>query len=218
MENIEKIENKKKFFNKLFEIKKEISEKLEIKRDTEGYGYKYATLDQLQDKIEPILFKYNMFIYHSVFSDEYNTSLFTYIIDTETGENIHSNIKLNESIYEYKEDKDKIKKYEVTRPLTAQEVGSLITYYRRYNILCLLDIKTDDDDGALASNRTAPTLAKKTTTKKTEDAKWLNYKDLKYIIDDLGIKDPKELKEYIIQEKYSLSLECRDALTEYVNT
>ena len=34
-----------------------------------------------------------------------------------------------------------------------QAVGSIITYYRRYNLLQLLDLKTEDDDGASGSPR-----------------------------------------------------------------
>lgn len=34
-----------------------------------------------------------------------------------------------------------------------QAVGSIITYYRRYNLLQLLDLKTEDNDWASASPR-----------------------------------------------------------------
>ena len=52
-----------------------------------------------------------------------------------------------------------------------------MSYARRYNILALLDIPTEDDDGQKANE--APR-----TQKEVREKKWFNYKDLKQCIAD----------------------------------
>jgi hypothetical protein len=48
---------------KLFEIKKM---RITLKRDTKAFNYKYATLDQIQDKINPLLDEHNILVTHYI--------------------------------------------------------------------------------------------------------------------------------------------------------
>lgn len=50
---------------------------------------------------------------------------------------------------------------------TPQEVGSAITYARRYSLLSALGLATEDDDGEAASKAAAPAQARKKTAPKT---------------------------------------------------
>ena len=53
-----------------------------------------------------------------------------------------------------------------------------MSYARRYNLLALLDIPTEDDDGNKANE------AKRTTKEVSQEKRWFNYKDLKQCITD----------------------------------
>jgi hypothetical protein len=52
-----------------------------------------------------------------------------------------------------------------------------MSYARRYNLLALLDIPTEDDDGNKAND------AKRTTKEDIQEKKWLNFRDLKQAIE-----------------------------------
>ena len=99
---------------KLFELKKRW---IKLERDTSGYNYKYATLDQIQDKLSPVLEELKLLIYHRIENEE----LITIVMDIESWESVTSWIKITTT--------------------KAQERWSEITYYRRYNLLALLDLK-----------------------------------------------------------------------------
>jgi hypothetical protein len=60
-------------------------------RDTKAYNYKYATLDQIQNKLNPILQKLNMIVTHCVKDNK----VITKIIDLESNEFIESEIEIN---------------------------------------------------------------------------------------------------------------------------
>ena len=112
-------------YKKLFEIKKE---NIVLIKDTKWFNYKYATLDQIQNKINPILEKLNLIVFHNA-EDGY---LKTTIMDLEDESKVESKIKM----------------WENTK---AQDKWSEITYFRRYNLVSLLDLEVEDDDWQKAS-------------------------------------------------------------------
>jgi hypothetical protein len=64
----------------------------------------------------------------------------------------------------------------LTEWIKPQDKGSEITYYRRYNLLSLLDLEVEDDDGAKAS----------TPVSNTDDLAWIwesNITNIKALID-----------------------------------
>ncbi len=107
-------------YKKLFELKKR---EIKLKRDSKAYNYKYAKLDQIQKKIWPTLDELNLLVYHQV-EDNY---VITTIMDLDDESKIESKINLSWST-------------------KAQDKGSEITYFRRYNLLSLLDLEVEDDD------------------------------------------------------------------------
>lgn len=115
----------KELYKKLFEVKKEW---ISLLRDTKAYNYKYATLGQIHDKLNPVLQKLWLIVVHNV----KEWKVITRIIDTDTQQEISSEITIN-----------------TTKP---QDQWSEITYYRRYNLVCLLDLEVEDDDAKKAQN------------------------------------------------------------------
>ena len=136
----------KNILRKLFDLKKE---SIVIHKDSQAYNYKYADLWQIQEKIAPSLEKLNLLITHQT----KNNLVTTTIYDVDTGESISSEIDVGK-ITTTRESTDQkwVKTTEVTEQ-DPQAVGAIITYYRRYNLLQLLDLKTEDNDGASASPR-----------------------------------------------------------------
>jgi hypothetical protein len=96
------------------------------------YG-KYTPLDTLLPAVEPHLHKRKVILVSRVVPIDSAFALVTAAIDTETGDSVESSFPL---------------------PATGdpQEIGSAMTYGRRYNIVALLNLRTEsDDDGQHAS-------------------------------------------------------------------
>lgn len=82
----------------------------------------YVTLDQIVEKLEPLLGKENLFMFHSIVDRE----LVTHIVDIEWQEELVSNFPMN-----------------ATDP---QKAWSEITYGKRYNLSAIFNIIADEDD------------------------------------------------------------------------
>lgn len=114
-------------YDKLLEIQ---GMRLEVKKEAEGYNYKYATLDQVWDVLQPILQKEKILVLHITKDNQVCTQL-------RSGEDvIESCMPLPDN-------------------LDPQKLGSAVTYYRRYNLLQLFNIMTDDDDDGAAAKPAA---------------------------------------------------------------
>jgi hypothetical protein len=157
-------------YNKIAQLKeKEIS----LVRDTEWFNYFYATLWQLQDKLNPIFKELKLLVIHRV----ENQKVITKIIDLEDNSFLESWIDIWEVKTETKKNlKDWWESIEINS-LDPQWVGSIITYYRRYNLLALLDLETEDDDGTSWSKRAqvkqyAPKETKTETNNPVENNYW----------------------------------------------
>tara|TARA_Y100000310_G_scaffold1864_1_gene2355 strand:- start:3282 stop:3758 length:477 start_codon:yes stop_codon:yes gene_type:complete len=96
-----------------------------VKKGAENpfFKSKYATLDSIVEILMPLLKEHGLLIYHGTIQRE----VVTRVIDVESGESIQSSFPLPTL-----ED--------------PQKIGSAITYARRYNIVQLFNLVTDDDD------------------------------------------------------------------------
>lgn len=117
-------------YKKLFEIQKQ-NLLLSPDADNPFYHSKYVSIENIMNTIKPLLEKEWLLIYHSVDS----TTVKTYIYEVESGEYVESTFPINSS-------------------LDAQKKGAEITYGKRYNIVALLALIEDDDDGNTASGKT----------------------------------------------------------------
>ena len=157
-------------YEKLLNVK---SVWIKLQRDTKAFNYKYATLDQIQSKLWDVLQAQKLVIIHFIKENK----VITQIRDVESTDFIESEIELI-----------------TTKP---QDKWSEITYYRRYNLLSLLDLEVEDDDW-----------------KKAQDSEWVtedNSVELPWIwdknIDNLSdlIADWKTFTMADIRKKYKVS-------------
>ena len=98
-----------------------------LQKDTKGYNYKYFDINQLLEKLQPLLREERLVITQPCESG----FVITRIQDTESGKEIESSLKLPENV-------------------KPQDLGSAITYYRRYSLVSLLALEAEDDDGSKA--------------------------------------------------------------------
>ena len=110
-----------------------------IKRDgkTPHFGSHYATLDNVIEAVTSPLDDAGFLLTHRTFGNEHGMFVQTSII--------------------YEEDRNLVLSTDIPIVLHKQDMqalGGAITYARRYGILSLLNLPTEDDDGNLAS---APT-------------------------------------------------------------
>lgn len=116
-----------KIYAKLHEAKKEIGV---VKKNAKNPHFKntYADLNALIDAVEPILIEKGLIMLQPI----KDSKVYTQIIDVDTFESVESWIDLSPN-------------------LTAQALGSQVTYYRRYTLQSLMSLQADDDDGHKAS-------------------------------------------------------------------
>ena len=95
------------------------------------------------------------------YTDVWNLVVSTSVVDTETDETITSVFPVFGA--------------------NPQQIGSSITYARRYNLQALLDLSTDDDDGNSAND--AKPVAKQQYQE--DNRPWFNDSDFDKMIDQL---------------------------------
>ena len=113
-------------YKKLFEVKKTW---IKLQRDTKAFNYKYATLSQIQEKLWDVMQEQWLVILHLIKDDK----VITEIRNIDWTDWVSSEISMAEWT-------------------KAQDKWSEITYYRRYNLLSLLDLEVIDDDGKKAQD------------------------------------------------------------------
>lgn len=107
---------------KLLEFQKRIGI---IKKDSKNPHFKntYASLTQILSEVKPLLTECGLILIQPISLEGVGTT----IIDFETGEKIETVISLPTN-------------------LSPQQLGSAITYFRRYTLASLLSLEIDDDD------------------------------------------------------------------------
>jgi len=94
-------------------------------KDTKAYNYKYVDLNQIIEKLTPLLREEGLVLTQPI----KDGNVYTSIADEAKGEEMTSSLKLPDN-------------------LDPQKLGSAITYFRRYTLVSLLALTSDDDDGA----------------------------------------------------------------------
>ena len=107
-----------------------------INKNKQGYGYKYATIDEILDKIEKPLLEAGLFIAHD--RDIEKMELTSYVYHT-SGEYIGTKIKLD---------------VEISNKMNfMQNMGSASSYAIGYNVIALFNLFAEEDDDGVASNK-----------------------------------------------------------------
>lgn len=123
------------------------------KADTGKFEYGYADLASTVAMVRPVLLKHGLAVSQTAGSEGDDVLIWTTVLHA-SGEFLSS------------------------MPLrfaggqTAQQTGSAITYLRRYSLMAFLGLATEDDDGAGASVRNAPSgKARKVVEARRTDSK-----------------------------------------------
>ena len=127
---------------------------LTIKKDASNphFKYEYATLNSIMDVVEPVLTKNKLLLiqrpYMDIVDGHYQVSVQTQLVHTESDEHIECEPS-------------------AVCDGTPQQVGSAITYLRRYGLSAILGLVTEDDDDGEGTRKSAyAAAAEKAPTKK----------------------------------------------------
>ena len=105
-----------------------------IHKGTQGFGYSYADLPAIFEKINPLLAKHGLGFTQLLNSKEGENYLVTVIFHVETGESIESQTIIPQVTLKGMND--------------YQSFGSGVTYFRRYALSSALGLVTDKDTDA----------------------------------------------------------------------
>lgn len=109
-----------------------------IHKGKKGYGYSYADLAAVLNELTDALNKVGVVIIQSpAKTDKQAACVVTRLIHAESGEEITSEIEVP---------------YELMKGMNiAQSYGSAITYAKRYALVSMMGVVTEDDDGVKAA-------------------------------------------------------------------
>lgn len=110
-----------------------------------SYSYKYADLTDIWDSIRPALTAQGLAVTQALTGGGQGVMGIRTTVWHTSGQNISDTVEL------------------AINARTPQEVGSQVTYFKRYALSALLGLVTeDDDDGAAASHKREPAEAQRT--------------------------------------------------------
>jgi hypothetical protein len=138
-----------------------------IHKGTQGYGYSYADLPAIFEKINPLLKKHGLGFTQLLSS----TSIKTIIFDVESGEQLESIADIPQGV-------------NLKGMNDFQVLGSAITYIRRYALSAALGLVTDVDNDAAGEQ--VKTDKKETPAKKEypeDNRPWLSEKALTQVLE-----------------------------------
>ena len=111
-------------------------EDIEIVKNKKAYGYMYAPLDAIIPVIKPLLLKHGIGYYHYTDSYESRNYLITVVHSVDqTDDQIVSRTLIDGDVVLAKMNKFMV-------------MGSAMTYFRRYHLVVMLDLLTDEDSDA----------------------------------------------------------------------
>lgn len=123
--------------NVLFTIQSELEA---VAKGSKGHNYKYADLKSVWEVVQPILERNEVFL----------TSESTVLTHAESGRN---SVFITSKLISATTDEVLLESaipLSWAKSLTPQDIGAAMTYFRRYNILLLLNVIVEDDDAAKA--------------------------------------------------------------------
>lgn len=161
-----------------------------IDRNSKGYNYRYASLENVLDSIRDPLAKAGL-IFSQFPTDDY--ALTTILMHPESGEFFETTSLIKPKVDD------------------PQGRGSSITYNRRYHLVAILGLIVEDDDASSASGKSHSTNNKNATAEKP----WLNEKDDIFKIAVEKLKSGETTVEKISQS-YNLSKVVKEKLQSYV--
>jgi len=127
--------DKKNIWQKMSEIQ---GNDLNIAKDKAAHGYSYATLDQIMDKLRPLLKEQGLLVFHTTDYDptEKRTMLKTYVTNIDDPDQVITSTTFIDP--------------DITLPGQNKYMvaGSAITYFRRYHVTSMFGLCTESDTDA----------------------------------------------------------------------
>lgn len=164
-----------KIYKKLFEITSTMDK---MKKDSENpfFNSKYFDINQLIEAVRPEFVKHDLLLLQPI----ENGKVYTRIVCIESGDTVESSITLPEGV-------------------KPQDIGSAITYYRRYTLGSLLGVEAEDDDGNNSSGQ------KKKYKDDDDDKPWLGEEMKKeWQNAEDAVRDGK-IEPYQLRDHYKVS-------------
>ncbi len=144
-------DSKANLFSALIKARTEIEN---VVKDKDGYGYKYATLDNVINMLKGVLPKYNLG--------------FAQFPETVDGKDGVTTIVMHES-GEYISARYEMEATEMKGTNLTQQKGASITYTRRYALCSVFGIPTEEDTDGTVSTPTKTVKAEPETKSSVED-------------------------------------------------
>jgi hypothetical protein len=170
------MEKQKTIETQLLEFQKKIQA---IKKDAKNPHFKntYATLTNILSEVKPVLSEFDILLTQPIFDNRVGTEL------SYNGERLKSFIELPTN-------------------LNPQQLGSAITYFRRYTLAALLSLEIEDDDANESS---------KPQTEVKSDLPWLNKGSDTWnkVVDAIA---SMQFSIADVEKKYKLSKAIKDEL------
>ena len=184
-----------KIYSQLLEFQKKLRK---VNKDAKGYGYNYASFDNVVETIKPILEAQDLGYTHTFDGQDIVCTLFN-----AEGDTLVSRLTLPQ---------------ESLKGMNAsQSMGAAITYARRYTLTAILGLVTDDDtDGVVNTPKTKQNTSQ---GQNIDDNKaWLNvdtpeFEKIAQFVD----KYPAEQLIKFARTKYKVSKEVAEAINNLYN-
>jgi len=194
-----------KIYTQLAKFQQEVGT---INKDSKGYGYNYASLDNIVAIITPFLKENNLGFTHTFDGTDIICTLFS----TEDENVITSRLSLPQ---------------ETLKGMNmSQSMGASITYARRYTLSAILGLVTDEDTDGVA--KTASGDKSVSQGQNMANKKWFSLEtfDGKSIDDNIKkvqmlnekYKTAPEIIKYIEGKGYALSKKAREQIEVLINT
>jgi hypothetical protein len=162
---------KKTIYSRLLEAKSEIGKVVKNAKNPH-FKNNYADINAIIETVEPVLIKHGLVLIQPIESG----NVVTRIIDAATGEVLESAMPLSPTA-------------------NPQQMGSQITYYRRYTLQSLLSLQAEDEDANIVTIPKAKPAKETFTNKNFEKAFAANASIER--IKQLYILTPEVEKEWI---------------------
>ena len=189
----------KNLYKALAKFQKEVKS---IPKNSKGYGYDYAKLEEIIKVVTPTLHKNGLVVIQIIDTDEIRNipSVKTILAHTDSGESIESVTPVAE--------------VKLGSMNTYQSLGSGITYMRRYSIAGILGICPDDDIDSneklvreVVSNDTKKSIKmteanydSMKTSSKNKRKECMNWSQIEAVMKNQNIEIDKELFNRIKKE------------------
>ena len=134
-----------------------------VTKNATSHHSKYADLNAILSTVEPVLLENGLLLIQPI----QGNSVCTQIVDVDSGSMLESCMDLPQGV-------------------NPQNMGSAITYYRRYTLQSALSLQAVDDDGEKASKEEQPKeIVKETLSTERFNNALIKIKNKEYTVDEL---------------------------------